>query len=313
MNIALILNRDAGTLRGLDPLAAADELVEIFRHAGHSVRAEVAVGRDAVEAVTRICREKGFDAVVVGGGDGTVSAAASAAAESRTALGILPLGTMNLFARALKIPLDMREAAEALAVGREADVDISEVNGRFFTHHVALGLHPRMVRIRSRMRYGSRWGKIRASVQATWTALLRPALLRADITVGDGERFSVATAALVITNDPLGGGHLPYPDDPQAGMLGLYVSRSRHWADLLELTAQVLFGRINDSPLLERRLAEEVTIVLRRRRTDRVRASIDGEIVVLASPIVARIRRGGLRVLVPMPDEEAGVPGRGAD
>jgi diacylglycerol kinase family enzyme len=95
-------------------------------------------------------------------------------------------------------------------------------------------------------------------------------------------------------------------------MLGLYVSRSRHWADLLELTAQVLFGRINDNPLLERRLGQEITIVLRRRRTDRARASIDGEVVVLASPIVVRIRRGGLRVLVPMPEGEAGAPGGGA-
>src|SRR3712207_5797999 len=117
MNISLILNQDAGTLRGLDPLAAADELADIFRRAGHSVQAEVAMGRGAVEAMTRICREEGFDAGVGGGGDGTVSAAASAVAASRMALGILPLGTMNLFARALKIPLDMHEAAEALAGG----------------------------------------------------------------------------------------------------------------------------------------------------------------------------------------------------
>jgi diacylglycerol kinase family enzyme len=168
-----------------------------------------------------------------------------------------------------------------------------------------------MVRIRDRMRYGSRWGKVRASAQAMWTALSRPPLLRAEITVGDGDRLCVATAALVVTNDPLGEGHLPYADDPQAGMLGLYVSRSRHWTDLMELTAQVLFGRINDNPLLERRLAEEVTIVLRRRRTDRARASIDGEIVVLASPIFARIRRGGLRVLVPTPADEADGARRG--
>ena len=67
---------------------------------------------------------------MVGGGDGTISFAAAAAARCGKTLGILPLGTMNLFARSLGMPLEMRAAAEAIAAGEKVAVDIGEVNGR---------------------------------------------------------------------------------------------------------------------------------------------------------------------------------------
>jgi diacylglycerol kinase family enzyme len=188
--------------------------------------------------------------VVVGGGDGTVSAAASAAAQSGLALGILPLGTMNLFARSLAIPLDMREAAEALAAGRVSAVDIGEVNGRFFIHHVTLGLHPRMIRIRERLSYGSRLGKIWATIQAWWMAVRQPPRLEARIRADD-QHFSRRTAAILVSNNPWGEGHLPYADDLRQGRLGLYVTTSRRWQDLLQLTARMTLGEIAENPLME--------------------------------------------------------------
>ena len=101
MKLTLILNRKAGTLRGRDPDQVAEDLAEIFRAHGHQVKAEVHSGRATIAAIARVCRERTCDAIVVGGGDGTISAAASAAAKSGLALGVLPLGTMNLFARSL--------------------------------------------------------------------------------------------------------------------------------------------------------------------------------------------------------------------
>src|SRR4051794_12579023 len=110
MKLALILNRNAGTLRTLDADQVAEEISAIFRSHGHEIRSEVHAGGEASEAIARICRERSCDGIVVGGGDGTVSAAASAAAAGGLALGVLPLGTMNLFARSLGIPLDTRAA-----------------------------------------------------------------------------------------------------------------------------------------------------------------------------------------------------------
>jgi diacylglycerol kinase family enzyme len=282
-------------LRGGDPEAIAEDLAEIFADHGHSVGLQVLSGEEAIGAIAGICREKACDAVVVGGGDGTVSAAAAAAAESGLALGILPLGTMNLFARALGIPLRPAAAAAALAASETADVDIGEVNGRYFTHHVTLGLHPRMIRVRERLRYASRLGKIWASGQAWWMVVRQPPRLDLRI-VTDGEAFRRRTAALLVSNNPLGEGHLPYADDPRQGKFGVYVALSRRWQHLLQLAAQIGLGDISGNPLLERRLAEEVEIASGAKT---MRASVDGEIVALETPLRFTLHHRGLTVLRP--------------
>jgi diacylglycerol kinase family enzyme len=256
---------------------------------------EVHAGRASVAAIARICRAKACDAIVVGGGDGTVSAAASAAAESGIALGVLPLGTMNLFARSLGIPLDMRAAAEALAGGGTEAVDIGVVNGRHFVHHVTLGLHPRMIRIRERLRYGSRLGKLLATLQAWWVAVRQPPKLAVRIDA-DGEHLNRRTAAVLVTNNPLGEGHLPYADDLREGRLGLYVTTSRRWGDLLQLAAQLALGDTAGTPLMESRKARRIEIGLDH---DVVNASVDGEVVSLSTPVKISVRAGGLTVLRP--------------
>ena len=297
MNLTLVLNANAGTLRGLDPQQAAADIAGIFRAHGHHVRPEVHKGHDAVAAIARICREKSCDAIIVGGGDGTVSAAASAAAESDLALGILPLGTMNLFARSLAIPLDMMEAAEALATGRKVAVDVGTVNGRTFIHHVTLGLHPRMIRIRERLSYGSRLGKIWANIQAFWVAVRRPPRLAATIRI-DEHRLERRTAAIVVSNNPFGEGHMPYADDLRQGRLGLYVTTSRRWRHLVQFAAVATFEGISESSFVESWQGKDVEIELTRKTEP---ASVDGEIVALETPIQVGIRHNKLVVLQPAP------------
>lgn len=295
MRLVLILNRNAGTLRDVDADQAAADLAEIFRQHGHEVVAEVKAGSETCDAIARVCREKNFDALVVGGGDGTISFAAAAAARAGLPLGILPLGTMNLFARSLGIPLEMKAAAEAVAAGRPVAVDISEVNGRLFVHHVTLGLHARMILLRKKLTYRSRLGKIGASIRAWWVAVREPPRLDARIRA-DSSQFAMRTAAILVTNNPLGEGHLPYADDPRQGMLGLYVARSLKPRDLLLTALRLVIGRISSTPLLESWVAQEVDVSLPATKAD---ASVDGEIVALEIPLRCRLHRGGLKVLRP--------------
>src|SRR6476661_7433687 len=84
----------------------------------------------------------------LGGGDGTISAAASAVVGTETVLGILPLGTLNHFARDLGIPADLDEAAKLIASGKDRRVDVAEMNDRIFINNSAIGLYPLMVRDR---------------------------------------------------------------------------------------------------------------------------------------------------------------------
>ncbi|SEQ36118.1 Diacylglycerol kinase family enzyme [Faunimonas pinastri] len=294
MKLTVVLNTNAGTLRGLETQRTITRLRAIFEEAGHEVAFESHAGREAIEAVAVHCRDRTCEGLIIGGGDGSVSAAARAAAGGEVALGILPLGTMNLFARSLGIPLELEASARALAWGTTDHVDIAEVNGRFFVHHVTLGLHPRMIALRERMKYGSRMGKILANIQALRTALRKPPALHAKIRV-DGQVIHRRTAAIVVSNNLFGPGHLPFADDPRQGRLGLYVSNSRKWSDLLQLSATVAVGDMAQSPLLERWDGREVEITLDKPRV----ASVDGEIVKLRPPLHVRIHAGGLKIIQP--------------
>jgi diacylglycerol kinase family enzyme len=302
MRLTLLLNRNAGTLRTLDPDQVLAELAEIFRAHGDEVIAEALDGAETIAAIERNCAGDGPDVIVVGGGDGTISAAAGAVAKCGKTLGILPLGTMNLFARSLGIPLEKTAAAEALATAEKTAVDIGEVNGRFFVHHVTLGLHARMIRMRAQLDYKSRLGKMWASCKAWWMAVRDPPNLIVHIRA-DALQFQRRTAEVMVTNNLLGEGHLPYADDPRQGIFGLYVANSPRWEDLLSMAVRILFGRIAENPLLDSWQATEVDIAL---AAPTVRASVDGELVTLEPPLRCRLHQGGLNVL--KPQSEAGLP-----
>ena len=115
------------------------------------------------------------------------------------------------------------------------------------------------------------------------------------------------TAAILVTNNPLGEGHLPYADDPRQGMLGLYVTRSIRPPDLFRIAVRLVFGRTSNSPLLDSWVAREVDIAL---AAPTVNASVDGEIVSLETPLRCRRNRGGLRVLRPRDASGATGPAR---
>src|SRR5205823_6107275 len=94
--------------------------------------------------LTRRAVEKNCQPVIAGGGDGTINAVASVLVDTDRTLGVLPLGTLNHFARDLKIPLDVESAARVCLEGREARVDVGEVNGRVFLNNASLGLSPQV-------------------------------------------------------------------------------------------------------------------------------------------------------------------------
>ncbi|HVY19306.1 MAG TPA: diacylglycerol kinase family protein [Bauldia sp.] len=294
MKVALILNRNAGTLRTLDADKTASEIAAVFREAGHEVAIHVAEGNGAVAAIRRAAKEA--EAIVVGGGDGTIAAAASIAAETGVTLGILPLGTMNFFARSLGIPTDMKEAAAALATAEVRAVDIGRVNGRSFIHTLSLGLHPAMVAEREKLPYGSRIGKMIGSVRAFLHVVRHPRRFFIAIDGKDGA-IEQRTAGVVISNNPLGKGHMPYADRLDQGVLGVYVTTARGWLQLARVTAAAAIGAAETHPLVAYLETPRLTVRLGRRAA--VPTSLDGELVRVDGPLKVEIVPGGLKVLAP--------------
>jgi diacylglycerol kinase family enzyme len=136
---ALLWNRSSGWS---DSDEIQSKLASILASSGARVDIrQVERGMNIQEASNAVVAS-GADVLIAAGGDGTINAAASALVHQRTALGIIPAGTLNHFARDLEIPLEPEAAAQVVVDGRIIRVDAAAVNGHVFINNSVLGLFP---------------------------------------------------------------------------------------------------------------------------------------------------------------------------
>ena len=132
-------------------------LAELF--AARNQRVNISLARNGEEVVELARRAAQSDSriIVAGGGDGTINAVASAVINTDKTFGVLPLGTLNHFAKDLHIPLDLEDAVRTVLAGHTTQVDVGEVNERIFLNNSSLGLYPRLVHEREKkQQLGSR-------------------------------------------------------------------------------------------------------------------------------------------------------------
>ena len=174
---------------------------QLIRLAGeHGARAKILRARGGTELLAFAAQavSEQSNPVVAGGGDGTVNAVATQLIGTGTALGVLPLGSLNHFSKDAGIPQDVEQAVSTVFAGRVTAVDVGEVNDRIFLNNSSLGTYPEVVRMREEeQRHGQ--GKWAALVHAWIAALRHDAQLH--IRLREGERkwsprcFSWATTA----------------------------------------------------------------------------------------------------------------------
>jgi len=296
VHIIAVLNRDGGTLRTMDLDAFCAGAVATFARHGHQLECQVVAGPDVEAALRKAASSKGVDAVLAGGGDGTISTAAGIAFETGMPLAVLPVGTMNLFARALKVPLVLDEALEAIAAGEIGAVDIATANDRPFVHQFGVGIHARLVRIRENMSYGSRTGKMLASLRAIAAAAINPPQFEAEFHTRKGiEKRRVS--GIAVSNNPLGDGQI-YADRLDAGVLGVYVAAPVSTSELLKLAVDVFLGTWRTSPMVSEKEVDEVTLHFPKRKRG-AHAVIDGELIKLDRSVTLKAHPGALRVVLP--------------
>jgi diacylglycerol kinase family enzyme len=297
MRFAGVLNRGGGTLRTMDADAFCVRAREILAEHGHTIDFRVVSGETLLDELNRAAGRSDIDALVAGGGDGTVSAAAAAAFRTGIPLAVLPAGTMNLFARALGLPLDLEGALHAIGESPVRAVDIATANGRPFVHQYSVGIHTRLVRLREGMSYRSRFGKMLASAQAMLLATSKPPEFEAEIRSPRGlEQRRCST--IVVSNNPFGQGHLPHPDSLDTGVLGVYITGPISSRELIRLTADVVLGNWKASPLISEREVSEVTLIFPR-KTSSALATIDGELIPLDKRVDVLIHPRALMVVAP--------------
>jgi diacylglycerol kinase family enzyme len=159
--IAIVLNTSSGGGRRGD---VREEIVSLCRGAGVEARIEDVRDPRSISQVVYKALQRGADAIVAAGGDGTVSGTASVLAGTSIPLGVLPLGTLNHFARDAGIPSDLPKAVAVVAAKRTRNVDAARVNGHVFINNCSIGVYPDVVEGRERLR---------ARGYPKWLALMR--------------------------------------------------------------------------------------------------------------------------------------------
>jgi diacylglycerol kinase family enzyme len=294
LKVRVIVNRAGGS--------AGKEVPERIRRAfaAQGVEAELRLVRpDELDAaVKEVAQAEGCDALVVAGGDGTVGAAASALAGSGRPLGILPLGTLNHFARDAGIPFDLDQAVAAIAAGRTRQVDLAEVNGRTFVNNSAVGLYPAMVREREaqqrRLGRSKRLAMLVASVRALWRFSRR----RLTVRVG-ADLAPMETPLLFVGNNRYETALLTLGRRAalDRGELCLYAPLAATRLRFLSLALRALLGRLDQQrDFLSLDGIREAEIGSPRRL---LMVAADGEARPMETPLRYRSRPGALTLIVP--------------
>jgi YegS/Rv2252/BmrU family lipid kinase len=275
--------------------AAAPKLEAIVAAAGCSAAIRVIEGKEIARATTA-AMQSGSDIVVAAGGDGTINAVASALAGSGVALGVLPLGTFNHFAKDLQIPLDLEAAARTIVTGRAVTVDVGDVNGHVFVNNSSVGVYPRLVLEREKRRQAAR-PKWIAHAAAAIEVLHDYRRLRVSLQ-GDGVQRAARTPFVFVGNNEyqLDGSEFGGRQSLSAGTLQLCMAPDMTRLGMARMVVLAFAGRLTSVEEFESQCASAFAIDASHRRLP---VSLDGEVRVIDLPLTYRIRPGALRVIVP--------------
>ena len=241
--------------------------------------------------------------IVVGGGDGTLNAAAGLLIGSGIALGVLPLGTFNHFAKDLHVPLDLGSAVTTIAEGYCAQVDVGAVNDRFFLNNASLGIYPQLVETRHLEQQRLGHGKRPAFVWAALAVLRRYPFVEVLLNI-DGKSLARRTPFVFVGNNryEMEGFRIGERVRLDSGELSLYVANRTGRLGLLRLALRALLHRLNQAADFDMVHAKHIEVQTRR---ERVHIATDGEILVMQTPLRFRVVPGALKVIVPRPEPAA--------
>ena len=259
-------------------------------------------GRDIAETARQAVRD-GCATVVAAGGDGTIMAVASALNGSDCALGVLPLGTFNFFARGYGIPEDPEGAAEVIAAGHARPIDLGAVNGRLFLNNASIGVYPAILKERETVY--RRWGRRRIaahwSVLKTFWRFRRP--LKVEIEV-DGETRRFRTPLVFAARSAFQLEHfgLQGADCIREGGFAVFVSPDEGRFGLLSDAVRLAVKQMRLGEDFELICADRLVINTNRRRQ---LVACDGEKFAMEGPLEFEMVRHAFRIIVPETADEA--------
>lgn len=249
--------------------------------------------RGEAEAMARHAAEEGFARIVAAGGDGTVNEIVNGIAGKDVSLGLLPLGTMNVFATELGLPANnLPRCWEIIQANQTKPVDLPSANGKHFVQLAGVGLDAQAVQETSRA-FKKNFGPLSYLISAAKISARPPPRLRIESENAVTEEGSF----VMVGNGRLYGGRLPFfkqavIDD---GLLDVVVFKRLTYVEMIRYLQNVIFTAQISAPEVE----YFQTTRLRVSSEDKVPVEVDGELIGNC-PVQFRIQSGGLRVLAPM-------------
>ncbi|PBB65280.1 hypothetical protein CK228_28870 [Mesorhizobium sp. WSM4312] len=298
MKVMALINKGAGAAVRKGDIARA--VRDAFAERGAEADVRLVDGREVGELARRFVADNKSTSdhgsrLVVGGGDGTLGTAASALAGTNLVLGVLPLGTLNHFAKDLGVPLDLTAAIDTIATGTPVAVDVAEVNGRVFLNNSSIGIYPFFVAKRSAEQRHRGFCKL-AAIGPALMRTVRFATWQAVHVSAQGARERLRTPCVFVGNNFYDVANLGHRRSLSSKELCIYVVKQQSWFGLALLPFKIAFGMIDSTRDLETYRATSLQITSHRRA---MLVSLDGEAVRMDMPLNFRIRPAALQVLAP--------------
>lgn len=297
---AVVINKEAGTAS-----SAGQDVIEKIssQFEYHKIKAEFFLTEGSeIKARVRSLIPMGFDIITIAGGDGTLNSGASILSGTEIPMGILPMGTLNHFAKDLDIPLGIEGAVMTIAQGTPQKVDIGEVNGKIFINNSSVGLYPRAVKFRDRHIEKLGGGKWLAMILASLTVFTHFPLFNIKLETDDDSLIRHTPFVFIGNNEyKLDLFNLGKRESIRGGKLSIYTAHCKGRWSMLRIALLALFNRLDQAKNFDLQFTENLRLESRRKV---VEVSLDGEVIHMAPPLNYRIRPLELTVILPEKEGE---------
>ena len=249
------------------------------------------------EDINEFIKNGNYDVVAASGGDGTINMVAGLLHGKDIALGVIPAGTLNHFAKDLNIPLTIEDSVRLIASGEFTYVDTASVNGRLFLNNSSIGFYPLAVRKRDVQQSKFRRGKWLSMFYGLFSVFKRFPLYAVRVKT-EKETLLFKTPIVFVGNNEYSTElfTIGSRESLSGGKLSLYFARSNTRFKVLKLVLSAFLNRLKESDELELKLVDEVVIESKKRSLS---VSIDGEVEEMKPPLNYKIQRSNLKVITP--------------
>jgi diacylglycerol kinase family enzyme len=298
--IVAVINRKSGTIAENPELSHERGMDRLFKEAGISADVHL-VTPSQFEMELHRAADSDSEVIVVGGGDGSVNTAANIIRGTRKILGVLPMGTLNNFAKSVGMPADVSDAVKALARSVTLSVDLGEVNGMVFVNNSSIGIYPEAVRMREQ--YMEKLGirKYTAMTMALMILVWDLRILKLQIETGGKNKF-IKTPFFFLGNNLYDPKFLSYAkrESLSDGVLSVFYSHGIGRFGLSRIAFMAALGQLKKLPEVKIFEAPDLTVKSRYRW---LRVSRDGEIGWMTSPLHYRILPKAIHILSPTKEQ----------